>query len=160
MGGVGASTQESKSSTQESALSLAQTEILRSRQAEFENWFLPELKSAIAGTETNSDQSRAKLALMGDNINASFDAAQRQTNQTLAQQGLLGGNGGVAAALMAKNNRARSSALAQAYYNTLADNESQKTNLLQIGASLMPSTTTSAQYHQTQKSSTTQWNFM
>lgn len=159
MGG-GGSTQKSESSTKESALSLAQTEILRSRQAEFENWFLPELKSSMAETDVNSPQSQAKMALMGNNINASFDTAQKQTNQTLAQQGLLGTGGGVAAALQAKNNRARSSALAQAYYNTLADNQSAKQNLLQVGASLMPSTTTSAQYHQTSQSSGTQWNFV
>lgn len=159
MGG-GAQETNSKSSTHESALSLAQTEILRSRQAEFENWFLPELKSSIAETNIGSDQSKAKMALMGNNINTSFDTAQKQTNQTLAQQGLLGTGGGVAAALQAQNNRARSSALAQAYYNTLADNQSAKQNLLQVGASLMPSPTTSAQYHQTTQSSGSQWNFV
>ena len=159
MGG-GYGNQSSSGGTSESALSKAQTEILRSRQAEFENWFLPELKSSIAETNINSDQSKAKMALMGNNINTSFDTAQKQTNQMLAQQGLLGQGGGVAAALQAKNDRARSSALAQAYYNTLADNQRAKQNLLQVGASLMPSTTTSAQYHQSQSSSGTQWNFV
>ena len=159
MGG-GYQTQESESRTKESALSLAQTEILRSRQAEFENWFLPELKSEIAATDVNSQQGQAKLALMGNNINTAFNTAQKQTNQNLAQQGLLGTGGGVAAALQAKNNRARSSALAQAYYNTLGDSQSAKQNLLQIGASLMPSTTTSAQYHQSSSSSGSSWNFV
>ena len=160
MGG-GGSTQSSSSSTKESALSQEQLKILQAREQQFNEWFLPELKNSVAAADVNSEQGQAKLALMGNQVNAAFNTAQKQTNQQLAQQNLLGaGNSGVAAALTAQNNRARASTLAQGYYNTVANGNSEKTNLLQIGASLMPNPTNSAQYHNQQSSSGTQWNFV
>lgn len=159
MGG-GASTQSSSSRSSESALSREQLAILQQRQQQYNEWFFPELKNAVAATDVNSEQGRAKLALLGNQATAAFNSAQKQTNQRLQQQGLLGAGSGVGAALQAQNNRALASTLAQGYYNTVADGNKEKTNLLQIGASMMPSPTQSAQYHQSSSGSGTQWNFV
>ena len=162
MGKIQGQGSESSSSgrTYDSALSRKQLEILKNREQQYNLWFFPELQNAVAATDVNSQQGQAKLALMGNQINTAYDAAQKQTNQALAQQNLLGyGNGGVAAALQAQNNRARASALAQGYYNTVADSTKEKTNLLQIGAGLMPQPTQSAQYHQKNTSGSTGWGF-
>ena len=139
----------SYTTTKESALSKEQLKILQNREEQYNNYFFPELQKAIASTDPDSSESASKLALQSEQINSAFQSAQKQTNQSLAQQGLLGDKSGVAASLTAKNNRARASALAQSYYNTMTDNASQKATLLGIGASLMPTPTTSAQYHQT-----------
>lgn len=160
MGG-GGSSQSSRSSSQESALSREQLKILQAREQQYQEWFFPELQKAVAETDVNSDAGRATMALGANKINAAFNTAQKQTNQTLAQQGLLGnGNSAVGAALTAQNNRSRAMALAEGYYNTLANSNNQKTQLLQIGASMMPNPTQSAQYHNTSSASGTSWNFV
>lgn len=155
MGGGGGEKSSSHSSTSESALSQEQLKILRTREQQYNDWFFPELKKATAETDLNSSVGAARFSQMTGDINKSFASSEKQLTQGLSQQGMLGGPSGVQAALRAKNQRARASALATAYYDTLQDQQGKKANLLQLGASMMPTPTTSAQYHQNSSSDTT-----
>ena len=165
----------SNARTKDSALSNAQLKILQDREALFNDTFFPEFKSAISNIDQQAENSNVETEKLGtglmkdsaDAINLSYDASQKQTRQNLAQQGLLGKGSGVSAALTAANERSRSSALADAYYKTLQDKASlkqqnienqtnwqnQKNTLLGVGATLMTTPTTSAQYHNESSSS-------
>ena len=143
----------SESSTLDSALSNEQLEILRNRENQYNEWFFPELQTAVKNADINSPEGQALMGQQASTINASFDASNRQIKQNLAQQGLLGGaNGGVQASLNAQNQRSKSSALAAAYASQLGQMSTQKANLLGVGAGLMTTPTTSAQYHSTSSS--------
>ena len=152
---------KSTSATSESPLSQEQLKILQNRENIFNSYFWPTYQTALENSMSmDSDQSKAQLSSASNQINASYNAAEKQTNQRLAQQGLLGDQSGVQAALNAKNNRARASALSEAYYNTLSNNNSNVTNLLGIGSDLMTKPTSSSQYYTTttSKSDGSSWN--
>lgn len=88
------------------------------------------LDKAIEEVTYNSPVMKANMALQSSQINNAYSAAQKQTAQNLAKQNLLGTGSGVSAALKAQNDRAKSGALAQAYYNSILQNDAQKQNLL------------------------------
>lgn len=136
----------SQAGTSESRLSGLQGDIVESREEKFNNYFFPELQNAIEETKSGSDAHRAVMEQNANAINTAYDASQKTTEQTLAQQG-LSGSGGVNAALKAANNRARSSSLAQAYYNQLASSQNNKTALLGLMGDQMTKPTSSAEYH-------------
>lgn len=142
----------SSSSTLDSDLSNEQLEILQNRENQYQEWFFPELKKAVANADMNSEEGKALMGQQAQAINSSFDASARQIKQNLAQQGLLGSKGGVQASLDAQNQRAKTSALSAAYANQLGQMGTQKANLLGLGAGLMTTPTTSAQYHSTSTS--------
>ncbi len=149
---MGASGSSSSSSTKESALSKAQLAILQENQQWANTNLYNNLSDAISATDINSAESQAKLAMQSDSINTAFGQAQKSTAQSLAQQG-LSNDSGVTAALNAQNNRDKASSLANAYQQTLLDNETQKQNYLSLAAGLAPQSTTSAQYHSSSSSS-------
>lgn len=132
----------SKSEARDSALSLEQARILKQRESLFQNWYMPEVKSLLEEFDPDSAAGKAQMSLNANQINQSFDAAQKQTTQSLAQQNLLGSGAG--AALMQANNRARASALANAYTNQMANSTTNKANTLANLSTLMPSTTNAA----------------
>lgn len=150
--------QRQSTNTSESALMKQQTEILKSREQLFQNWYLPEIKSTIDEFDPQSAGSKSMMNQTAKEINSSFDAAQKQTSQTLAQQNLLGSGAGMA--LTAANDRARASALADAYANQMATSAEKKANLLSNMATLMPSTTNAAPTlsSSTGSSNTRQWS--
>lgn len=143
----------SSSATVDSELSNEQLEILQNRENQYNEWFFPELKNAVDNSDPNSPQGQALMEQQSNTINASFESADKQIKQRLAQQGMLGsGNNGVQASLDAQNQRAKTSALSAAYANQLGNMSTQKANLLGIGAGLMTTPTTSAQFHSTSNS--------
>lgn len=149
----------SQSGTSESRLSTMQGDILQNREGIFNNYFMPQMSQALDESAAGSDAQKAQMEQTANAVNTAYDAGQKATEQTLAQQGIAGNANGVAAALKAANNRARSSSLAQAYFNQLSNANQNKTQLLQTMASLMPNTTNSAEYHsasQSQGASTSQ----
>ena len=152
-----ASRSTSQSSTLESAISKQQAEILASREEIFDTDFLPNwqtaykeidnsianarkqtgsnidiIDNAIAEITYNSPAMKSAMALQSNQINNAFQATQKQTAQNLAKQNLLGTSSGVTASLQGQNERARSSALAEAYYNTVLQNDAKKTDLLSL----------------------------
>jgi len=137
----------SESGTRASELSNEQLGILQERRQMANNYFFPELQQSIAENTEGTKQFNAGVAQQANAINTSYDAAQKATEQSLAQQGLKGSRTGVEAALTAANNRARSSALAQAYYNQLSQAQQNKMNLLNTMGAMMPQTTNSAEYY-------------
>jgi hypothetical protein len=88
------------------------------------------IDQAIADVSMDSPVMKATMALQSKEINSAFNAAQKATAQNLAKQNLLGRGSGVSATLTAQNNRARASALSDAYNNTIIQNNAQKQNLL------------------------------
>lgn len=131
-----------ESDTRESALTRTQSSILKDREQVFKNWYLPEAKGILSNFDPQSASGKAAMGLTSKEINSSFASAQKQTTQALAQQNLLGSGAG--AALTAQNNRARASALADAYANQMASSNEKKANFLSNMATLMPSTTQAA----------------
>ena len=137
----------SESGTRASELSNEQLGILQERRQMANNYFFPELQNSIAENTEGTKQFNAGVAQQANAINTSYNAAQKATEQSLAQQGLKGSRTGVEAAMTAANNRARSSALAQAYYNQLSQAQQNKMNLLNTMGAMMPQTTNSAEYY-------------
>ena len=134
--------QSSKSSSRQSSLANTQEAILKSREEIFENYYLPEFKDFYTSLDPDSAAGKAQLGLNAQQVNASFDAAQKQTNQAMAQQGISGS--GANLAMIAANNRARSSALANAYAQQMAASTENKGNALAQLGQMVPSPTTAA----------------
>lgn len=144
------------SQTLESGLSQEQLKILQQRQQQYNQFFFPALQQGI---EQSTPGSATFVQQMGNNakqVNAAFDSSQMATNQILAQHNLAGGTqGGVAAALKAQNERARASALANAYSSQLQTANADKQKFLQLGLGMSPQTTTAAPFHQESTSEST-----
>ena len=137
---------QSQSGTSESRLSKAQGDIVEKREGLFNNYFFPELQGAIEETKSGSGANKGIMEQNANAINTAYNASQKLTDQTLSQQG-LSSSGGVNAALKASNNRARSSSLAQAYYNQLSNSQNNKTALLGLMGDQMTKPTSSAEYY-------------
>jgi hypothetical protein len=121
---------------------LTQEGILKDRESLFQNFFAPAVNDVIQGFDPDSASGKAQMGLTASEINASFDSAQKQTGQALAQRNMTRSGAGLA--LTAANNRARSSALANAYANQMASSNANKGSTLAAFSSLMPQTTTVA----------------
>lgn len=128
--------------TKLSSLAKTQEAILKERNQDYREYYLPEFKDFYSSLSPDSEAGKAQMGLTANEINSSFDAAQKQTNQSLAQRNLDGSGAGLA--LLAANDRARSSALAKAYAGRMAEATANKGNALAQLAQLMPQTTTAA----------------
>lgn len=152
----------SSSNTSESALSKKQLSILNTRESQYQSTFFPEIVSGIQENSVGSETFNAGMQQRAGQVNSAFNASDRKTTQNLAQQGLLGQSSGVQAAISASSNRARSSALAQSYYDQLTSANQNKYNFLTLGTAMSPTATTSADYHSTTKSTSnsdaSSWN--
>lgn len=129
----------SHSSSEESPIAKQQGKIVQKREKLFESWYLPEAQKVMEGFDPRSESGSAAMSLNANDINKSFASEQRQTNQMLAQQNLLGTGAG--AAMTAANNRARAGALADAYANSMATSNSNKASLLGTLSTMVPSPT-------------------
>lgn len=130
------------STTKLSSLAKTQEAMVKERNQDYREYYLPEFKDFYSSLDPDSEAGQAQMGLAANEINASFDAAQKQTNQLINQQNLDGSGAGLA--LIAANNRAKSSALATAYANRMAETTANKGNALAQLAQLMPQTTTAA----------------
>jgi hypothetical protein len=126
----------------EGRLALIQGDVLKAREQLFQEWYKPKMDEVYNSFDLNSESSKAAFGQTAKEINNSFDTAQKQAQQTLAQRNML--NTGAGMALTATNQRARASALADAYANQMASSQDKKANFLSNMATLMPSTTTAA----------------
>jgi len=144
----------SDSSTYSSELSQKQLKILQQREKQYQDFFFPELKNMLAENSAGSAQFNAQVGANTEQVNAAFDANKSKIQQNLAQQGMLGQAGGVQAALTQANERARASALANAYAEQLNAANANKMNALQLGLAASPTPTTSAEYYQSSSSRT------
>jgi superoxide dismutase len=136
------SVQKEESQSYESELAKTQAAILKAREQVFQNYFLPEYKTFYDSLAPDSEAGKAQMGLTAQEINNSFDAAQKQTVQNLAQRNITQAGAGLA--LLAANNRARSSALANAYANQQVENNKNKLSALGVLAGTMNQTTTAA----------------
>lgn len=135
-------TASSKSSSVQSSLANTQEAILKNREEIFQNYYLPEFKDFYSSLDPDSESGQAQMGLNAQQVNASYDAAQKQTDQDMARQNISGS--GAHLATIAANNRARSSALASAYANQMAASTQNKGNALAQLGQLVPSPTTAA----------------
>lgn len=132
----------SKSQSYLSSLAETQEQILKERNTDYREYYLPEFQNYYESLDPDSSAGKAQMGLTAQQVNASFDSAQKQTDQAIARQNL--GKSGAGIALTAANNRARSSALASAYANQMAQSNANKGNALSQLGQLMPQTTTAA----------------
>lgn len=126
----------------QSSLANTQEDILKQRDAFFQDYFIPEFQEVYNSFDPDSKSGSAQMGLTAGEINKSFDSAQKQTSQILAQRNMA--DSGAGAALTAANNRARSSALANAYATQAAKSSELKASSLSSLGNLMPQTTTAA----------------
>jgi hypothetical protein len=84
------------SSTKLSSLAKTQEAILKERNQDYREYYLPEFKDFYSSLDPDSAAGQAQLGLNAQQVNASFDAAQKQTNQQIAQQNLNGSGAGMA----------------------------------------------------------------
>jgi hypothetical protein len=89
------------------------------------------IDQALEEISLTSPYMRAMMAQQSKGINNAYDVAEKQTAQAFAKQNLLGKQSGVSAALTARNNRDRAGALADAYYNTMLQNDAQNKQMKQ-----------------------------
>lgn len=151
-GGSQKSTSYSNTNTYDSKLSNAQLEILKERQAQYQQYFFPELVSGVQQNSVGSEQFNSQLSANVAQVNAAYDQNRNKIKQNLAQQGMLGQGGGVQAALTQANERARSSALASAYAQQLSSANEKKLSYLTLAGSMSPTPTTSADYYSSSSS--------
>ena len=142
MGRTKTSEQKNYSRSYQSSLANTQEEILKNRELFFQDYFIPEFKEVYNSFDPDSESGSAQMGLTSGEINKSFDSAQKQTDQMLAQRNML--DTGAGAALTAANNRAKSSALANAYATQKASSSDKKAANLAQFSQLMPQTTTAA----------------
>lgn len=154
-GNVSKNKSSASSTTELSSLAKTQEQILQERDQVFQDYYLPEFKDFYSSLNPDSAAGSAQMGLNAQQVNASFDAAQKQTKQAMAQQGIAGS--GVNLALLAANNRARSSALANAYANQMAQSSANKGSALAQLGQLMPQTTTAAPTVGESSSSSSGW---
>lgn len=132
----------SEQSSEMTPLANTQHKIVKNREELFQDFFLPEFKSIYESISPDSSAGKAEMNLTASEINSSFDAAQKQTGQMLAQRNLSDSGAGVA--LAARNQRARSSALASAYADRAAKAEDKKISTLAMLGNFLPSATQAA----------------
>lgn len=140
MGSASESNQSSR--TYEGSLAKEQGKVLKAREQLFQSWYAPKMDEVYNSFDLNTASSKAAFGQTTKEINNSFNSAQKQAHQTLAQRNML--NTGAGMAITSANQRARASALADAYANQMASSQDKKANFLSNMATVMPTTTTAA----------------
>ena len=158
----GDSKQKNTSTTRQSSLTDFQEQVVKSRENIYQTYFMPMFKNLYGEMAPDSSAGAAQMAKTAGEINRSYDSAQRQTQQQLAQRNLAGTGAGMA--LEAANNRARSGALSQAYTERMASSTSDRGNALSMLAGTMNQPTTATPMVSDSKGSATQsanlWNLI
>jgi len=140
----------SSSSTRETSLSIEQAKILKSRQADYEKYFLPELLDMLNETKTDSFQNVARDTQQAQ-IAKSYQASADKLSQQMAQRGLSGS--GVESLALSRMGSDRAYATSELAQKAKMANEQKRMNLLQMGGTLSPQPTTAAPLSQSSKQS-------
>ncbi len=133
--------QKSSSSSSETTLTRAQSELLKSREKQYQSYFFPELIGSLRDTQGDGHTSTLARKSVGD-ANKAFAGANQDFRTLMARRGLEGS--GVEAAGLASLANAKSSALADSFMKARLANLQQKNSLLQMGGALAPTPTTAA----------------
>lgn len=153
--GAGYSSGGTTSSTSESKLSKQQAEILKTHEAQYQQYFFPELLSGIKDASGGVNES-SMMQGQARAINQQAGGAKQQFAQAMAQRGLSGT--GVEAQGLSSIGNARGQALADAYYNVQQANQDQKMRYIQLGLGMSPTPTTAAPLNQSSET-TNGWSF-
>lgn len=153
MGSMSGGASQSSSETKDTALSLAQTEILKKREAQYQEYFFPELINGIKDANNNTAKT-AMMSQMSSQINQQSGQIKNSFAQSMAQRGLAGS--GVEAQGLSSIERARGGMFSDAFFKAQLAQQEQKNNLLQMGGALSPRPTTAAPMGQESQSSG--WN--
>lgn len=152
MGSMSGGASQSSSETKDTALSLAQTEILKKREAQYQEYFFPELIKGL--NDGNKTANTAMMSQMSSQINQQSGQIKNSFAQSMAQRGLAGS--GVEAQGLSSIERARGGMFSDAFFKTQLAQQEQKNNMLQMGGALSPRPTTAAPMGQESQSSG--WN--
>ncbi len=147
MGSFGAS----QSSSRESSLSIEQGKILKAREAQYQQYFFPELIQGLNDTKGNSVTTPLMASMAGE-INQQSSQSKGAFSQAMAQRGMAGS--GIEAQGIASLERARGSTFADAFFKAQQANLDQKNKMLQMGGSMSPTPTQAAPM----ESSSSGWN--
>ena len=140
------------SSTSETSLSKKQASILATHEKQYQANFFPEIVSDLEDVNkelanpTESANNSVYMQGQAKTINNSSAQANNAFSNDMNQRELTGS--GTEAQGMIALSSAKTSALSDAYYNSLSatknENETKKMNLLQMGMGMSPTPTTAA----------------
>ncbi|MGL6199684.1 MAG: hypothetical protein ACRC3H_12220 [Lachnospiraceae bacterium] len=139
--GLGGGISSSNSSTNYSAITRTQNNILKDRESKFQSTFFPEFMTALNETKDDTLKSTA-FSQAAAGINKAAAGGEKQLNQNLAQRGLAGMASGVEGSLVALQQNNKTNALADAYYKVNQDNTARRDSLLQMSLTGMSPTPT------------------
>lgn len=126
----------------ETPLAKTQREWLEYQIGNYKDVFFPYLKSGLENaTDIKSPYNIAQMREGARATQEAYASANRATSQSLKQQGLAGDKSGVENLMRGYNERAKSSSLANSYYNQLLNMETNKQRYLQMGLGMTPGTT-------------------
>ena len=140
----GSSGSMSSSAPVATRLSRIQADILEKREAQYQEYFFPELISQLEESKRAGDN--ALFAKTARGIESSSKTASAALSQSMAKRGIQ--NSGMAAAGELSIEQAKGASMAEAYFNSLLANKEKTMQLLQMGGSLSPTPTTAAPYGQ------------
>jgi hypothetical protein len=142
MSGGGSSGTTTQTSTQkETQLSIQQAEILKQREAQYQQYIFPELIKELEEVDLKTTDLPSQRA-QTQAINRASEQAGSKLQSDIAQRGLSGS--GVEVQALGALQSTRQSALSDAYYNAQQAQDQKKMQLLQMGGSFSPTPTTSA----------------
>jgi len=130
----------SSSKTTETQLSRQQAEILKEREAQYQEYFFPQLIGAFKELEQGG--MSPQVAKATEQAGSAFQGAQNAFEKAIARRGLYAS--GVESRGLAQLGAARASALSNIYQQAEGDRFARRNQLLQMGGSLSPTPTTAA----------------
>lgn len=152
---MGGQKSHSSTHTEETELSKAQAELLKQREAQYQEYFFPQLLQGLQDVSkptalTPYFQSGVQA------VNQRAAQANQQFTQDMARRG-LSGSGTESQGLAALAN-SKSSMLANAYYQAQQANQAQKNQMLQFALSMSPTPSNAAPLRTESHTDGSNWN--
>jgi len=137
----GGSKQQSTTEQKETQLSIQQAEVVKQRQADYEEFFKPEILEELREADlATTDQPTLRRNVEATNLAA--DQAESKMTSSIAQRGLEGSGAEIQG--LAALGGARQNALSRDFFAAQEAAKNRKDMILQMGAGLSPQPTTAA----------------
>jgi hypothetical protein len=131
----------SESGLAETSLSKEQAEVLKVREAQYQEYFFPEIIAQL-------DEAKLKnadiplFAKTARGIEAGANTSRGQLSKSMAKRGIT--DGGMAASGELSIEQGKGAAMADAYFNAQLAQKQQIMSVLQMGGAMSPTPTTAA----------------
>lgn len=153
----GSNKSHSTSHTEETLLSREQADILKQREAQYQEYFFPKILQNLE--EVSKPTAMTPYLQQGvQAVNQQASQANQQFAQDMARRGLSGS--GTEAQGLAALASSKASMLANAYYQAQQANQAQKNQAMQFALSMSPTPTSAAPVGQSTSSTGRNWNIL